>query len=131
MGIMKLRIKDNALRVRIQQHELSQLHNQGELISEVRFGPAADQVFSYKLVASNRTKKLEAAFYNQCICITVPRDAVLEMVQTERVGISNMQSMEDGDSLSLVFEKDFKCLTPREEDSDAFPHPAESVDHQC
>ena len=47
-------------------------------------------------------------------CLNV--DQINEWHLSSRVGYSSIQENEDGSTLKLLIEKDFKCLTDRDED---------------
>ena len=128
---MKLRFKGNSLRIRIQQQELIDLAKLGRLTDAVTFGPSPGQHLTFRLLISTEVGTIRADFENNCISVTLPQTAVEELVTTDRVGIKAEQMIDDNNTLSLLVEKDFKCLTPREEDLDAFPHPEEGHSHSC
>ena len=128
---MKIRIKGNALRIRLQQQELDDLSAQGQLTERIAFGPAPDQCLAYRVRVSHEKTVLEARLEANCITVTIPFDLVSELVHTDRVGLEVDQCTGDGQVLHILVEKDFKCLTPREEDADAFPHPDEALGHTC
>jgi hypothetical protein len=63
------------------------------------------------------------------IRVTIPRDHVREWASTGQVGIEAMQQVAGGADLKILVEKDFKCLQPRADESEAdrFPNPAEEA----
>lgn len=124
---MKLRLLGNSIRLRIQQKELTELDKTGVIKEEISFGPASEHKFIFSLEASGNSSQLDASFDKGCISVIIPHNFVRELVQTDLVGVSHKKTLIGGDLLSILVEKDFKCLTPREEDADAFPHP--SIDH--
>ena len=128
---MKLRIKGNSLRIRIQQQELLALVKHGHLSDAISFGLAPDQRLVFKLALSTEATTTRAYFEKNCISVSLPQSAIEELVTTDRVGINAEQMIDHNTSLSILVEKDFKCLTPREEDFDAFPHPEENHGHSC
>ena len=104
------------------------LAEMGAITEEVSFGAAPDHSFSFSLKASDSCSELDAQFVQGTISVVIPRSAVQEMVQTDLVGVHHKKPLIGGGSLSILVEKDFKCLTPRAEDADAFPHP--NVGHE-
>ncbi len=124
---MKLRIKRNAIRIRIQQQELLDLFNKGAIEEIIVFGP--EQTFKYRLEVSQDIEQAHAGFLNDCIAVLIPHQAVSEMVKTDRVGITSNVPIDNQETLSILVEKDFKCLTFRAEDTDAFPHPEAANGH--
>ena len=67
-----------------------------------------------------------AAFYSENeIIVRLPETAVLAWASTEQVSIDGEQRLDDGEKLRILIEKDFVCLTGRddEDESDMYPHP--------
>ena len=62
--------------------------------------------------------------------VRLPETAVLVWATTDQVSISGEQLLNDEDAVSILVEKDFACLAPREDEdeTDMYPHPnADSV----
>ncbi len=57
--------------------------------------------------------------------VRIPETTVLAWATSEQVSIEGEQVLDDGETLSLLVEKDFVCLAPREgeDESDMYPHP--------
>jgi hypothetical protein len=57
--------------------------------------------------------------------VRLPETAVLAWATTDQVSISGEQVLVDGEKLKVLVEKDFVCLTGRddEDESDMYPHP--------
>ncbi len=55
----------------------------------------------------------------------LPETAVLAWATTDQVSIHGEQVLADGEKLKILVEKDFVCLTGRddEDESDMYPHP--------
>jgi hypothetical protein len=55
---------------------------------------------------------------------------VKKWASTEQVSIAADESLDGGDFLKILVEKDFACLAPRdgEDEADMFPHPLEGQD---
>jgi hypothetical protein len=121
---MKLRLLNGSIRIRIQQKELSRLHESGRVDSYTRFGPF--HRLDYAILVSDMAAPLRAEYTGSSIDIHVSRDSVNLLVETDRVGVTFDQPIEPGETLHILFEKDFKCLTPRPDEEDAFPHPDEA-----
>ncbi len=127
---MKLRIQGNSLRIRIKQQELNDLHEKGRVVETVVMGMAPDAQLDYVLEAAE-LEELAVDCTGWQILVRVPEPIISELVNTDRVGISGEIAVREGQTLSVLVEKDFKCLTPRVEDKDAFPHPEANIGHQC
>lgn len=67
-----------------------------------------------------------AAFYSDNeIIVRLPETVVLAWAESEQVSIAGEQVLADGEVLHILVEKDFACLTGRddEDESDMYPHP--------
>jgi len=55
----------------------------------------------------------------------LPEADVMRWAATEQVSIAANETLDDGDFLKILVEKDFACLAPREgeDESDMYPHP--------
>ena len=128
---MKLRLLNNSIRIRFQQKELEALHREGIIESTTRLGPTDDQQFRYVLRKDIGAKPLDAALENNCLTIGIAPSAIDALINTDLVGVSTNHEPAAGEMLYILVEKDFKCLTPRAGEEDAFPHPDESAGHSC
>jgi len=119
---MKLRIKGNSIRLRLSQGEVSGLAQNAEIEDSISF---ANRRLTYALTARNETKEIFARFDNDRIEIIIPAALAEQWTKTEQVGIDAEQKLPDGETLKILVEKDFACLTEREgeDETDAFPHP--------
>lgn len=127
---MKLRIQGNSLRIRIKQQELADLHEQGRIMETVTLGMLSEDRLEYALEVGEQDQ-LSVDYAGRRISVQIPEQVISELVNTDRVGISAQLAVHDGETLMVLVEKDFKCLTPRVEDKDAFPHPEVDLGHQC
>ncbi len=66
-----------------------------------------------------------ALFSDNAITVRLPEAAVIAWATTEQVSLQDVQTLDDGDQLQILVEKDFVCLTSREgeDESDMYPHP--------
>ena len=120
---MKLRIRGNSIRFRLSQTEMVQLVENGTVHDSVEFSP--DARLDYR-VEARPVESLKAGFTAQGIQVTIPTAMVQRWAEPEEVAIRGEQPVTDDKFLSILLEKDFVCLTPRdgEEDADSFPNPA-------
>jgi len=120
---MKLRIRGNSIRFRLSQTEMVQLVENGAVVDSVEFGP--DARLTYR-VEARPVENLKGSFTAQGIQVTIPTAMVQRWAAPEEVAIRGEQALTGDASLSILLEKDFVCLTPRdgEEDDDSFPNPA-------
>ena len=121
---MKLRIKDNTLRLRLSQSELKTCEDKGVFSSSVSFGPGADKTLTYSIVITDRDQ-MAANFNQNTIEILIPQKMARTWSATDKVTISNDMKIDDDESLIILVEKDFQCLhkRPGEEEKDNFPNP--------
>ena len=70
---------------------------------------------------------MDCSYSEKGIRIEIDQKTVNDWVNTDQVGFEGSFPLENGDKLSILVEKDFKCLTERiEDESDLFPNPNES-----
>jgi hypothetical protein len=120
---MKLRIKDNSIRLRLTQSEVEHFQSEGAVEGKTDFGIGSEPL-TYRLESVDTTS-LGAVFNSGCITVRIPKAMAQKWVETDLVGLSNDVHR---DQPYLLIEKDFACLTVREgeDESDAFPNPNES-----
>ena len=126
---MKLRIKDNSIRLRLTQTEVEQIGNGDQIHNNLNF-PGGERV-SYLLVGS-AVENTEIEYKDNRISISVPTEILTIWANSNEVSLLYELSLDHDNVLKLLIEKDFACLTPREDEdeSDLFPHP-EQGENQC
>src|SRR5829696_1840631 len=119
---MKLRIKGNSIRLRLSQREVSDFAQNARVEDSISFG---NRQLTYALIKRNKAKEILASFENDRIEIGVPAAVADEWTQTVQTGFDAEQKLSGGETLKILIEKDFACLTEREgeDETDAFPHP--------
>jgi hypothetical protein len=122
---MKLRVKNNSVRLRLTQTEVARLSENGRIEEAIEFGVQPHQRFVYALEISSKTEEIQAKLENNRIAIFIPKTQADRWTQSAQTGMETEQNIGDGKTLRLLIEKDFACLEPRkgEDDADAFPHP--------
>ncbi len=125
MLIVKLRIRDNSIRLRLTRGEVDAVSSDGLISASVPF--AGGVTLEYALESSPACVKPVALFSNNALTVRVPETEVLEWASTEAVSIAAEQLLDEGGHLKILVEKDFACLAPREgeDETDMFPHPEE------
>ena len=121
---MKLRIKGNSIRLRLTRSELSEISERGVVADTIEFG--AGSTLSYALRADPTTDTPSASLDARGIVVRVPAAQVTRWVGDESmVSIRAEQGLGEQSLLSILVEKDFACLKPRqgEDESDMFEHP--------
>jgi hypothetical protein len=119
---MKLRIKGNSIRLRLSQTEVSDFARNAQVADSISFG---NRQLTYALLTLNKAEEILANFENDRIEIIVPAATADEWTRTTQIGFGAEQNLPGGETLKILVEKDFACLTEREgeDESDAFPHP--------
>lgn len=117
-----MRIQNNSIRLRLTRPEVDQVRRDGSVRAAIAFPGGARLDYA---VESSDSALPEARFDGAAIVVRVPRPLLRQWAESEEVSISGAQPLEDGDELSILVEKDFACLTPREgeDESEMFPHP--------
>jgi hypothetical protein len=122
---MKLRVRDNSIRLRLTRPEVQQMHDHGLVKGSVPF--SAGISFDYVLESTPACIEPVAHFSNSALTVCLPESAARQWANNDDVSISAQQPLDDGQSLKILVEKDFACLAPREgeDESDMFSHPNE------
>ena len=121
---MKLRIKDNSVRLRLTRSEVDALRESGVVAATTGF-PGGKE-FRYRVESSPASVSPAALFSDNALTVRLPESAVLAWATTEQVSLPGEQVLDNGALLKILVEKDFVCLTGRddEDESDMYPHPA-------
>ena len=118
---MKLRILDNAIRLRLDRSEVDDIAAGQPLVASTHFPDG--QVFGYQLTAV--ADMTEAVFDGSVITLRIAQATLLSWAADEhQVGIRESLPTGEG-NLELLIEKDFECLEPRggEDQSNRFVNP--------
>ena len=115
---MKIRIQGNNLRFRLSMPEVEDVKSDMHVSDSIDFG---EKKLIYA-VQGSAVDHVSASFSGNFITVDVPRDELISWAESDEVGIENVIELPSGKSLSVLIEKDFKCLT-REGEEDKFPNP--------
>ena len=120
---MKLRIRDNTLRLRLTRTEVLTLRDQGRVAAATAF-PGGVRL-EYAVESDAEIDALAAAMRDGSITVRAPSAMVRDWADSDRVSLRADQDLGNGQVLGLLVEKDFACLAPRdgEDESDMYPHP--------
>jgi hypothetical protein len=125
---MKLRIKGNSVRLRLDQRDLARLLETGNVEDSITFGTDPGQRFSYAVEIGLAVPGQPSVGYlaGRMLVRLDRRDAEF-WAASDLVGFDSEQTTDTG-SIHLLLEKDFACLDrPAGEDADdefAFPNPS-------
>jgi hypothetical protein len=122
---VKLRIRDNSIRLRLTQTETVTLKDAGIVAARTRF--PGGRSLEYAVESSPASVTPAVHFSENRLVVRLPETVVLAWAASDQVSMHGEQRLEDGDVVSILVEKDFQCLAPREgeDESDMFPHPLE------
>ena len=119
---MKIRIYDDSIRLRLDRAEVGRI-GEGDSVDCVTRFPGGD-AFHYRLAAAD-VEESSASFTNGCMAVTLPRAIARHWAEDDsEVSIRAEQRLDQG-ALTLLIEKDFECLDPREgeDQSNRFKNP--------
>lgn len=125
---MKLRIKGNSIRVRLDRKDLEQLVDCGRIENIVRFGPDPQAAFSYSVeLGSTQQYRPTVAYQAGRLVLVIDRHDAVAWSSSELLGFDHDQRVEGG-VVRVLLEKDLACIDrPAGEEPDdawAFPNPA-------
>jgi hypothetical protein len=128
---MKLRIRGNSVRVRLDRKDLAELLDRGRTIDVVRFGPGPDRSLTYAVeIGTAPRNRPHADYLAGQLFITIDRGDAVAWCNGDQTGFEHEQRIEDG-VVRVPLEKDFACLDRRAgdvaEDAWAFPNPSSGV----
>jgi hypothetical protein len=120
---VKLRIRDNSIRLRLTRAEVDTVNSAG--IVKARMSLPGGDGLNYVLESSAGTETPSVRFTDRALTVMLPEADVMRWAATEQVSIAANETLDDGDFLKILVEKDFACLAPREgeDESDMYPHP--------
>ena len=129
--VMKLRIRDNSIRLRLGKSEVAQLARDGSVHASIRFSDVPKTQLRYSLVTSLAATEISAHLGDGEIKVTVPEGLAREWANSEQTGLKHEQRIDREESLAILVEKDFHSLQPRadEDQSDSFANPFEGKKH--
>jgi len=120
---MKLRIRQNSLRLRLNRSDVAQLQKTGICTESIQFGPGSQ--LTYRLETSSHWTVMDTRYDHDCIRVLLPLRMAQDWAASDQVSLSLQHS--DSSGPSLLIEKDFQCLNCEgrnpSEDTDSFPNP--------
>lgn len=124
---MKLRIRQNSLRLRLNRSDVEQFRKDGICAETIHFGSGSQ--LTYTLETSSQWTVMDTRYDRDCIRVLLPLKTAEEWVESIQVSISFQHADERGPS--VLIEKDFQCLNCEgrnpSEDADSFPNPLAAV----
>ena len=118
---MKIRIKENSLRIRLLKSEVHKLEAEGYLEAQTSF---VNNKLVYSLESIEEGDRLTVDFMDNKITMFVPISLLKGWADNSIVGFNATMPLSENGSLSLLLEKDFVCTDATTEDqSDNFLNP--------
>jgi hypothetical protein len=116
-------MQGNSIRLRLTRSEVDRVRREGSVSASVSFPGGA--ALEYALESTRSSEKTGARFAANRIIVSVPEAVIREWAASTQVSINGHETLGTHDTLAILVEKDFECLTPREgeDESDMFPHP--------
>lgn len=110
---MKLRVKDNFLRIRLSADEVGQLLSGHKVETQTRFDAEPSQCLIYCVESWPDVPVMTAVYKPGHIRILIPRDQLHHWGTSDATSLSASQSIGNGQSLQLLIEKDMPCKDER------------------
>jgi hypothetical protein len=127
---MKLRLRGNSVRLRVNQREVAALAAGRALSEGVRF-PAGNS-FIYTLEPSSASTP-EVSFRDGIICVKAPDSTLREWAANDSIGLYFDLPGHDlpghGSSLKVTIEKDLECVNEPAEERDPYAYPRGNDSH--
>ncbi len=122
---MKLRLKENTIRIRLSMPEVEKLIGAGQIASKTVF-PGMNALVTQIHLGGGEIPTI--SFENERITIDLPEKSARGWPDSDQVGFQWSLPLKDGSQLFLLIEKDFRCLTerPGEDESALYPNPKQA-----
>lgn len=118
---MKLRIKGDSIRLRLMRTEVAALRSGGRIEETVHLTP--DHALVYAL-ARGAHEGVRVTFDGREACVHVSAAILEAWTTSDEVGFQRDVPVGPNRALCVLVEKDWQCLTGRDEDErDAYPNP--------
>jgi len=125
---VKLRLLNDSIRLRLSQSEVVAADEQGVVEGKTSFPDGS--VFAFALEAQQDAAAASATFSNGRLTVRLPAAEIAGWASDETaVSLQGELKLPQGGPLKLLVEKDFRCLSPRddEDQSDLFRNPEPSA----
>lgn len=120
---MKIRIKNNSIRLRLSKTDVDDLKTKGLIECKTVF--IGNEVFEYVLQTDINAKKISARFDDGNITVVLPFAEAQTLTETNEITVKGYQDNGAKEPLFILVEKDLQCLDPTHEDqSDMYENPS-------
>jgi hypothetical protein len=122
---VKLRILGNSIRLRLTRSEVEAAAAGSAVEGRCVFGPDPANALTYTFLPDTKVTQLETSWGGGTLTVRAPISLVEQWNDSDLVGMERTWRQSDHEELTVLVEKDFSCLKPREggDDLDTFPHP--------
>jgi hypothetical protein len=114
---MKLRINQQSIRLRLSQKDISNLRFNGTLSVPLFWGMQEDDLLVYKLSLIEEGVS-QVNLSNEEINIIVLKSEINDWLQNDEITSFECSFHTIATPLTILIERDFKCLTPRKENEE-------------
>lgn len=121
---MKLRLLDDSIRLRLSQAEVQTAEQDGSVEARTRFPGGQALIVALE---SSDASAASASFEGNRLVVGLPAHEIEQWANDDAaVSMHGQVALADGSQLTVLVEKDFRCITPREgeDQTDLFPNPA-------
>lgn len=120
---MKIRLRGNSIRYRLDKIDMELLETVGKIDSITHIGAGT----LHFVIRGKDIPAPIAKLEHDGVHLLIPITQLQLWISSGEVGFSLNIANEDGSTLAILVEKDFKCLTDRDEDdSQSFDNPMAS-----
>ena len=122
---MKLRLLDDSIRLRLSRDEVIAANERGVVEGRTRFPDGS--VFTFALEALESSSDANASYARDRLVVRLPAPAISAWAKDDTaVSLHVELALPLGGQLKLLVEKDFRCVSPRddEDQSNLFRNPA-------
>jgi hypothetical protein len=120
---MKLRMKENSLRLRISRSELACFAAERRIEETVHFTPEPDGKLTYVLESAPGAAT-SVRYAAQEIAVVITEEQARTWSEEDQVGVYTTIDIGPAGVLEVIVEKDFACLDRSDEDNkDTFANP--------
>src|SRR5579863_5612820 len=102
---MKLRIRENSIRLRLTQKEVAHFRRSGQVDATICF--AAGRTLSYSIERRQNAPEVSATFEGNAIRVVIPAQMAIRWTDSDDVGIQASRPIGENLRLELLIEKDF------------------------
>jgi hypothetical protein len=124
---MKLRLRENSLRLRLLRSEVDRLVRTERVEEVITFAPGLQ--LRYRLIVTGGAV-ICATIEGAVITVELPAPVARQFAASELTTIEHKQAIGPDEALTILIEKDFVCLDRKDDpdQADAYPHPTNACE---